>query len=431
VRRWLGAFTALALVAGLIPGASVGAAEPTNMVLVWQQYAVEALSSPLPVGAGYTPPVAGVHLPIVQGAVYDAVNAIDGGYEPYLDNVPVAPATASKAAAAATAAHHVLVGLVPALPLVVQERLDNLYSGPEGSLSQIPDGQAKTDGIAIGAAVATLMLANRANDNRFDPYPFDEGSDPGEWRPTPPGFVNDPAAWIAIVTPFTLKGPSQFRTEGPPALNTPEYAADFNEVKTLGVASGSTRTPEQTLLAQYFSSNPFPYVNRAIREIAAAKGLSPEDQARFFATTSMSAADSFISCWDDKHFYDFWRPITAIADAANDGNPDTSPPPPGVTWTPFFANPPYPEHPSGFNCFTGSMTRSVREFFHTDKIAIQLNNPAFATPREYDRLSDVVRDTIDARIWMGIHFRTADVQAAWLGKKVAQWVHKRFFQPVD
>jgi hypothetical protein len=431
----------LGLVVVLIMTSSI-AALPTaavsddTAVLDWNINAVNALSLPLPTavppppvpGGGQPPPVASQHLAMVQGAVYDAVNAIDGGYQPYLSGLPSASASASKAAAVATAAHHVLVGLAPVpLPQVVRDNLDVLY---DNYLTGIADGQPKTDGIAIGAAAAAAMLANRVNDGRYVAHAFQVGSEAGEWRPTPPGFVNDPFAWVANVRPFTLKSTSQFRTEGPLALASAAYAAEFNQVKALGVASGSTRTTDQTLLAQFFVANPVPFMNRALREIAAGHGLSTAEQARLFAKSSMGAADALISCWDDKDYWSFWRPITAIQEAADDDNPATSP---QANWTPYIATllasatPPYPDHPSGYNCFTGSMMRTAREFFGTDKVGITLNSPTGAAPRTYSRLSDVVRDTIDARIYLGIHFRAPDVQGAWIGKKVAQWIDKHYF----
>jgi len=427
------------LIVALVLTSSVGAgsvsavASDADAVLVWNEQAIIALSNPLPTadpppavpGGGQTPVVAGLHLAIVQGAVYDAVNAIDGGHQPYLEGLPDAPASASKAAAVATAAHDVLVGLVPALPQVVRDRLDTFYAD---YLAGISDSADKSAGITIGGAAASAMLIERTGDGRFVAHAFPVGEDAGEWRPTPPGFVNDPFAWVANVDPFTMRSESQFRTEGPPALTSAQYAVDFNEVKTLGAMTGSTRSAEQTLLAQYFSGNPFPYLNRAIREMPEVMALSTADQARLFAKTSMGAADTFIGCWDDKEFYHFWRPITAIQDAEDDGNPATTE---DDDWLPFFTNPPYPEHPSGFNCFSSSMTRSVRQFFGTDHLAITLKNPAFAAPRPYDRLSDIVRDTIDARMYMGIHFRFADVQGAWIGKRVAHWIEKHYFQPVN
>jgi hypothetical protein len=427
----------LALVVVLVLASSVAAlptaaASDSDAVLVWNQNAISALTLPLPTavppppvpGGGQPPQVANLHLAMVQGAVYDAVNAIDGGYQPYLSGLPSASASASKAAAVATAAHHVLVGLAPVpLPQVVRDNLDAFYAT---YLAGIADGQAKTDGIAIGAAAAAAMLANRVGDGRYVPYSFTAGSQPGEWRPSASG--SDPFAWVSNVRPFTLNSTSQFRTEGPHALTSPEYAAEFNEVKALGAASGSTRTADQTLLAQFFSANPMPFENRALRDVAAARGLSTAEQARLFAKSSMGAADALISCWDDKDYWSFWRPSTAIHEAADDDNPATEA---QADWTPFFANPPYPDHPSGYNCFTGSMMRTAREFFGTDHIAIQLNSPAAAAPRNYDRFSDVVRDTIDGRIYMGIHFRTPDVQGAWIGKKVAQWIDKHYFAPME
>jgi hypothetical protein len=421
-------------------GAAPASAGPANIpaskataVLDWNMYAINALMNPLsttvpapPVpGAGQPPGVASLHLAMVQGAVYDAVNAIAGGYEPYLQGVPHAPASASKRAAVATAAHHVLVGLVPALPQEVRDWLDDLYAD---YLAAIGDSQRKTDGIAIGAATATLMLAARANDGRYVPDAFTVGTDKGEWRTALPLFVNDPFAWVKNVTPFTLRSTSQFRTRGPLNLSSEAYAREFRQVKRLGAATGSSRTSWQTDLAQFFSVSPVGFENRALREIAAANGLSTADQARLFARTSMGAADALINCWDDKEYWHFWRPITAIQEAGHDGNPMTKP---KADWLPFFATPPYPDHPSGYNCFTGSMMHTARRFFGTNEMTFALNSPASTTPRIYTQFTDVLRDTIRARIYMGIHFRTPDVQGVNLGRRVARWIDNHFFQPTD
>jgi hypothetical protein len=432
VRRWLVGLSLPIVVAmaGLIPVASVAAAEPTDMVLTWNLNAVNALSNApaaTPPGAGYTPPVASSALAMTQGAVYDAVNAIAGGHAPYLEGLPSAPASASTAAAAATAAHHVLVGLVPSLPANVLTSLDGLYGA---SLSQITDGQAKTDGIAIGAAAAAAMLAARADDNRWDPYSFTASFEVGRWRPEVSDFASDPFAWVANVQPFTMTSTSQFRTEGPFDLESAEYAAEFNEVKELGAADSATRTAEQTDTARFFSVNPLPFMNNAFREISTAQGLSPAEQARLFAMSSMASADALIGCWDDKDYWSFWRPITAIR-APDDGNPATEA---QADWTPFFANPPYPDHPSGFNCFSAAMMYTAQVYFRTDRITFSLTSPAagLTNPtRTYTRFAAVLKDTIDARIYMGIHFRAPDEQGAWLGKKVAQWVARHYFEPVD
>ena len=432
-RRWLAAVAALAVVAaaGLIPTASAAAAEPTNMVLDWNLNAVNALSNAptaTPPGAGQTPPVASSELAMVQGAVYDAVNAIDGGHVPYLAGLPSAPVSASKAAAAATAAHHVLVGLVPPLPPAVVANLDTLYTA---SLAEITAGQAKTDGISIGAAAAAAMLAERANDGRFVPYSFTASTTIGKWRPELPSFASDPFAWVSNVRPFTMTSTSQFRTAGPLDLASAEYAVEFNEVKTLGAATGSTRTAAQTQLARFYSANPLPFMNRAFREVAAARGLSLAEEARLFAMTSMASADALIGCWDDKDYWSFWRPITAIREAASDGNPATAP---EADWAPFFVTPPYPDHPSGYNCYSAAMMHTAAIYFRGDKVTFTLTSPAplLTDPtRTYHRFTAVLKDTINARIYMGIHYRTPDVQGAWLGKKVAQWVARHYFEPVD
>jgi hypothetical protein len=429
-QRGLATFSAIVLVAvaGLIPVASVMAAEPTDMVLVWNANAVIALSNAntaTPPGAGQTPPVASIHLAMVQGAVYDAVNAIDGGHQAYLAGLPSAPANASKAAATAAAAHDVLIGLIPALPQNVKDSIEASYTSSLAAIT--PDNQAKADGIAIGQAAAATMLADRADDGRYGTFRFTAGTHPGEWRPELPSFVSDPFAWVARVRPFTMKSTSQFRTDGPLDMTSAQYATEFNEVKTMGALTGSSRTDAQTLEARFYSTNPLPMMNRAFREVAAARGLSLTDDARLFVTTSMSSADALIGCWDDKAYWNFWRPLTAINQAADDGNPDTAP---QAGWLPLIATgtAPYPDHPSGYNCFTSAMMHTAKGFFGTDKISFVLHSSITGTSRSYDRFTRVLDDTIDARIWLGLHFRTPDVQGAELGKRAANWAASHYFK---
>jgi hypothetical protein len=418
---------------------SVAAAEPTNMVLVWNENAVSVISNAptaaLP-GLGHAPPLSALHVAMVHGAIYDAVNAIDRGHEPYLDGLS-APATASKAAAVAQAAHDVLLGLVPTPPAAVVTRVHGLLTA---SLALIDDGQAKTDGIDIGADAAAAMLLARANDGRFDVEPFSTSNDVGKWRPVPP-LSNNVFGHFATVKPLTMKSPGQFRTEGPLDRTSDQYTAEFNEVKALGAQTGSSRTEAQTLLAGFVTANPLFFMNSGLRQIALARGLSTTEQALLFVKTSMASADGLIGCWNDKAHWNVWRPQTAIREAANDGNPATSPDP---NWLSLFASPGYPDHPSGYNCYTAGLWHSARLFFGTDKIAFQLTspgvpaNPAAGNPvgvpgstRSYRRLTDVIDDTIDGRILNGYHFRTPDVQGAWIGKKAAQWLDKHYFEPVD
>jgi len=429
--RLLTAATALVmLAAAVIPAASVLAAEPKDMVLVWNQNAVDALSNPgtaTPPGLGETPPVASIHLAMVQGAVYDAVNAIDRGHEAYLHGLPSARRTASKAAATAAAAHDVLVGLkpTPPIPQNVLDSLDALYAT---SLAAIPDGRAKTRGIRIGQAVAAAMLAKRADDGRFVPYTMTSGTNPGQWRPELPLFVSDPFAWVSNVKPFTMRRPWSFRTSGPDALDSADYATDYNEVKAKGAATGSTRTQDETDTAMFFAANPLIMMNRAFREISTARGLSPAREARLFAMTSMASADSLIGCWDSKDHYYYWRPITAIREAADDDNPATEP---QTGWLPLLATPPYPDEPSGYNCYSAAMMHAAKAFFGTDRVSFALTHPVSGVTRSYTRFTRVLTDTINARVWLGIHFRSADVSGARLGRRVANHLAEHFFERVD
>jgi hypothetical protein len=257
------------------------------------------------------------------------------------------------------------------------------------------------------------------------------GEDVGVWRPTPPTFVNDPFAWVARVEPFLLQGPSQLRTKGPRALTSGAYARQYNEVKKLGGPTlGSPRTAEQEAVAQFYTVNPVELFNRTFRVITEDRGLTLADEARLFAMLNMAGADGLISCWDDKAFWSFWRPITAIHEGDDDGNPKTLGDP---AWAPLIANPPYPEHPSGYNCVTGAFMHTAKAFFARKEEPFSVVRIVPDVPdvtRTYKRFTDVVDDTIDARVYQGIHFRAADVQAARIGKLVARWLDKRYFQPV-
>lgn len=445
--RMLAGLALLALVGaiGLVPAASVTAAEPTNMVLVWNANAVAVISQtatppitdpPTPPGLGQGPPLAALHVAMVQGAIYDAVNAIEGGYEPYLGGLS-APSTASQAAAVAQAGHDVLYGITPVGNTAVRDRIDGLLAA---SLALIDPGQAKTDGIEIGADAAAAMLAARANDGRFDVEPFVTSNDVGEWRLVPPANGNV-LGQFATVTPLTLKSPSQFTTEGPPAVTSAQYTAEFNEVKALGGQVGSSRTEAQTSMAGFYTANPLFFFNAGLRTIATNEGLSTAEQARLFAMTSMAGTDALIGCWANKKLWNAWRPVTAIREAGNDGNPDTSP---DATWLSLFATPGYPDEPSGYNCYAGGFWHSVKFFFGTNEMSFSLTSPGVpanaaagnpigvaGSTRDFTRFTGVVKETIEGRILNGYHFRTADVNGAWIGKKAAQWLNRHYFGPVD
>ena len=420
---------AVVLVLAVAPLGSAPASPAPQLsesVRTWNAHALAAIfnapSAPVP-GAGQTPGVGTLHMAMTQIAVYDAVNSIDGRHEPYLDGLPPAAPGSSIDAAVATAAHDVLVGLgiapVPALPQVVRDRLDVLYAG---SLASIPDGPAKAGGIAAGAAAAAAMLAERTGDGRFVPFTFPVGTNAGEWRPTLPAFVNDPFAWVSKVRPFTLESNEQFRSSGPRKLRGGGYTKEYNEVKELG-SSTSTRTPQQLAVAQFFQPNPVEMFQRAFRDVTKNEGLGVVDEARFYAQVNVAVADALINCWDDKGYWLFWRPITAIQNGDDDGNPQTAGDP---AWTPFIATPPYPEHSSGYNCATGASMYTAKLFLGGDQVDLHVTNLVTGVTRDYTRFTDVPKDTIDARVYQGIHFRTADVDGARIGKDVAHWVDRNF-----
>jgi hypothetical protein len=391
-------------------------------------------STTIVVNAGQPPPVSVLSFAMVQGAVYDAVNAIDRGHRPYIAQ-PNANPSDSKAAAAATAAFQVLGALFPAqLPT-----LQPLYDAYIAGLPDNPPG-SKAAGIAVGEATAAAMLAARTNDGRFGPPPLLYPPAPGIWRPTPPLFAQDPAPWVGNVRPFIVPSADMLRTDGPNALTSAAYAEDFNEIKELGSLTSTTRTSDQTDAAIFWQDHAPALWNRIFRTLAASQQLDIVEGARLFAMTNLAAADAAIGCWNDKYYWQFWRPITAIREADSDGNPATEADP---AWLPLFdpttpvfsgpplVTPPFPDHPSGHTSVTGALVQTLQGFFGTDKIAFSAFSNKSGTTRHFDRFSDALKEVIDARVWAGIHFRTADMQGAVLGKKVAHWLNKHYFQPVD
>jgi hypothetical protein len=370
---------------------------------------------------------------MVQGAVYDAVNALDPRYKPYLLDLRALRAQpfGSRDAAIATAAHHVLVKIVDPARVAA---IDTAYAA---ALEVIPPSPTKDEGIRVGAAAADAMLSARAGDGYMAPYTFDLRPDPGRWRPLTPTAL-DPDAWVGNLKPFVIESPSQFRSKGPNALTSAAYTKDFNEVKAIGALKSTTRTADQTTAAIFWQSPPAALYNRLARDLSAARGLDTGREARLLAMVNLAAADGAIACWNDKYHWNFWRPRAAIQEAANDGNPDTVADP---TWEPLFnastattpplVTPPFPDHPSGHGCVSGAVFRTFREVFGTDKVGFDVYSTRFPTqPRHFDRFSLALKEIVNARVWGGIHFRTADVQGAGIGKKVGFWLQKHYFTPI-
>jgi hypothetical protein len=403
---------ALLAVAGLAVLAAPGVAR-ADSVTEWNLNASNAIF----VAAGQGPQASVPHMAMVHGAIYDAVNAIDGGHEGYLLTPRVAQPFDSKEAAAAAAAHRVLLHLFPAQQIV----LDAQYAV---SLAAIPDGSAKARGIAVGEAAAAAMIAARTDDGRFGAYRFPVGSGPGAWRPVLPAFVNDPNAWLKDVRPFLLESGTQYLSEGPLSLTSRKYAREFDEVKSLGSATSTTRTADQTLAARYWAENPPATWSRIVRTLSAQQGLSLADNARLYAMAYMSAADALITVWNDKAHYLFWRPITAIREADTDGNPLTDADP---NWLPLIPSPPYTEHSSGHAALSGSFIAALQEIFGTDEIGWTDTNNGGLT-RSFTSFSQAIDEVVEARVWSGIHFHNADEQGHKIAKQVAKWREHHYFK---
>jgi hypothetical protein len=398
-----------------------------DVVVDWNAIAV-ATAAPVRPGATGILDIAMVH-----AAVYDAVEAIDGRFRPY--HVVIPGASGSVTAAAAKAAHDVLVNRFPD-PAVVAS-LDTAYH------SYLSNNRlSETDpGVLVGQQAAAGIIAFRANDGSFPnppPPPFTGGTDPGVWRPTisyinggpPPSLAPMLVPWLATVTPFTLTSPSQFRPGPPPALTSGRYTRAYNEVKQLGAFSGSTRTPDQTDFAYFWAANYLVLWSQGLRDIATAHVHSIGDSARLFALVNLAVADAAITAWDTKKHYVFWRPVTAIQEGDSDGNPRTEG---DLAWQPLTNTPNYPDYTSGANNVTGAVTRMLALFFGTDEMtfSVTTTNPlAVQKTRTYNRFSDAAGDVVVARIYEGIHFRFADTTARRQGRQVAKWAFRHFLRPV-
>jgi len=411
---------------------AIAAPARADVVTDWNATAAAALAAPgtaVPPGAGQGA-IGAVNLAMVQVAVYDAVNAIAGGHEPYASSPAAEPWYSQEAAVAAAARHMLLNGRLNGSAGFAPGRVTAIETAYLNTLAGIPPGPAREGGIATGVAAATALIADRAGDGRFPTapfYTFPVGTLPGEWRPT--SGVNDPAAWLKDVRPFVLRDPDLFRARKPHALTTKAYADDFNEVKEIGSATSSTRTMPQTLVAQYWGlTNPTATLASLMRSISDTQGGTLADHARVFAVAYANAADAAIVTWRDKARYLLWRPITAIQQGAFDGNPATEGEP---TWTSLITAPPYPDHPSGLTGIGCALADSLQDFYGRDEATYSGTTlPTPAAPngvtRTFNSFSQMCEDIVDARVWSGIHFRFADEEAAKIGRRVAGWGNRHF-----
>ncbi len=373
------------------------------------------------------PGEAAVYMGIVHAAIYDAAVAIEGGYEPYGLEL-TAPPNTSPEAAIATSAHHTLIGLQPQLGLnpAQQAILDAYYAD---YLAAIPDGAAKTNGIAVGAQVAAAMVALRANDGRERNPTLDDldppAPGPGVWEPNPSGPVL--GLRLPGIRPLALESASQYRPDGPNPMTSAEYAEDFQQVKELGRFDSTERTAEQTTEALFWTDHDLRQWNDGMLRLAADRGLGLVQTARMLAMAHVAGGDAMISCFDAKYTYWFWRPYQAIPRADTDGNPATEP---DSTWRPLRATPNFPEYPSAHACHSTGVVEALAAFFGTDNVPFSLDSRITGTSREYQRFHEVVRDVNQARVLAGFHFRNSDQEGANLGRRVGGYVAQHLFQPL-
>jgi hypothetical protein len=358
---------------------------------------------------------------MMHAAIYDAVNSIDRSHAPYLVRLR-APRDASQEAAAAAAAHQVLVALYPSLVNALDAEL-------EQSLAQIPDGEHKREGIRIGQTVADSILSARSNDGSdAKPIPYVFGSNPGDYQSTPPNFPPQPVFthWPAV-TPFALERASQFRPGPPPALTSDRYADAFNEVKVLGVADGTTATEDQMLTGRFWSGAIQNYWNEIAQTASVARHLTTARNARLFALLNLTFADSVIAFYDAKYAYNFWRPVTAIRAADTNINPDTEP---DLNWLPLAGNTPAdPSYPGAHAVISAAGAAVLISFFDRDRFDLTVTSEVLPdVERSFSRFSGAAKEATLSRIFAGVHFRFDETAGHRMGRQIADFVVDNFLR---
>lgn len=365
---------------------------------------------------------------LVQAAVFDAINGIERRYTP-VHVEPAAEPGSSRRAAAVEAAYAVLVRLYPSQSATLLVKRD-------ASIAAITDdedgdpGRSIERGIAWGQTVADAIWAWRLTDGITPaPAPFLGGANVGQWRPTPPGFLSGAGVQFSYMTPWVIDSPSQFRPGGPPALTSQRYATDFNETKLKGDISGLNRTEDESLYSRFWNfSSANAYWNQIALTLAERQHLTLSARSRLLALMNLSAADAAIGCWDAKYAYSFWRPVTAIPLADTDGNPDTVAGP----FTSYLITPNHPDYPSGHSCVSGAAAAVLSNSFgENTSFSVSSDAAEMAgVVRSFRSFSETLEEIKNARIFAGIHFRSACDDGTQLGARVADYVQSHALQRV-
>jgi len=417
---FLAGATVAALAAANLAPAMAQATKPVSQVVQWNQTLLVIVRTP-----GAQP--ATIHptrsFAIMHAAIYEAVNAIDGTHQPYLVRLG-ASHFASQEAAAAAAAHEVLVKLYPSFQATLDAKLQQ-------ALAQLPN-RGKADGISIGNTVADRILALRSNDgSNAQPIPYVFGNAPGDYQSTPPNFPKQPqfTHW-SRVTPFALESASQFRPGGPPRLAGDRYSDAFDQVKLLGIAGSTTATPDQALTGRFWNGAIQNYWNEIAQTASLAHGLTTAQNARLFALLNLSFADGVIAFYDAKYTYNFWRPVTAIRAAAADGNPDTEADP---TWLPEVGNTtPDPSYPGAHAVISAAGAEVLISFFHTDHLEFSVTSEVMpGVERSFTSFPAAAEEATLSRIFAGVHFLFALTTGQRLGGDIADFIVDNFLTSRD
>ncbi|HTE89882.1 MAG TPA: vanadium-dependent haloperoxidase [Terriglobales bacterium] len=351
---------------------------------------------------------------LVQSAVFDAVNGIEPRYNP-VHVTPGGHREASRRAAAVQAAYATLVQLYPAQQSTFDAERAASLAGIKASELSIARG------IEWGQKVADAIWIWRSTDGFApSPPPFLGGTNVGEWRPTPPAFLPGAGPQFAYMTPWAILAPSQFRPAGPPSLESEKYAADFYETKTMGSILSSIRTADQTLASQFWNSTTASYFwNTVAVTLSAPRHYSLLQNARLLAFLNIAMADAAIACWEAKYYYLFWRPVTAIPLGATDGNPATRD---DANWLPLLVTPAHPEYPSGHSTVSGAAGVVLTRYFGKD-ISFEVNSDTMpGIIRSFNGFGAALEEVKNARIFAGIHFRSACDDGQATGTAVANYV---------
>jgi hypothetical protein len=365
------------------------------------------------------PPTAARHLAMVHVAMYDAVTAVRPTHRPFRVAAALQGPTSAEAAAA-VAAHRVLLELYPALVQACDAALDEC-------LADVPDGPAKDAGMRLGQSVAEQVLRWRAYDGASRPILYAPPPAPGVWRPTPPRFLPPLLPQWRYVTPFAVARVIDFLPPPPPRIDSQEFALHLAEVRALGAAYSPVRTPDQTVIAWFWDDGegtvtPPGHWNRIAQAAARQRGLSLEDAARLFAQLNVSLADAAVLCWEAKFRYGYWRPVTAIQEAA----PGQADP----TWMPLLNTPAFPSYTSGHSTFSGAGAAALAAFFGTDAVPFRIGSDGLpGRVRDYPGFWAAALEAGRSRIYGGIHYEFDNREGLACGKNLAEAIARVHFVP--